>query len=408
MRNLETEKPAQKYAVLARQYSSACQAPCAVLDAGNIETCKIKCPLWGTKGQCGSCAESLVFNLRQSLRFGGSSVFFCQGSLMFWVSPLAAGSDVGLGLIAGPTLVLPPQELDETIRAKMGKKLHSIPRKKPENISSLAEMLRMVADWASEYQYRLSDSYRSLEFQGKLFDILEDSKDSASNVGVYYFKKIEQELWDAIIRKDLETAQAAAAKEIWLFALYNPNNHKALQIRLHEMVVLFSRAAVAGMADGPKVWDLTKKLYASLVFKMPLESAISWVKQALASYIELVSATRNESLTLGVEKAVRFAESNYKRSVSLNEAAEYVGLNTNYLSALFKKETGVSWVNFVNNIRIDKAKKLLETSRLRIGDVGDATGFSNPSTFSKVFKKITGLSPLEYRKRHISKASALP
>lgn len=84
---------------------------------------------------------------------------------------------------------------------------------------------------------------------------------------------------------------------------------------------------------------------------------------------------------------------------SLNQLAEEMQLNANYLSSRFKSEVGVGFVTYVNTLRIRKAQQLLKDMRYRTNEVAFLVGFDNPKYFTRVFKKCVGLVPSEYRSR---------
>lgn len=393
----------ERYEVLARQYEVACGVPCVVFDSSNVSQCMIRCPLWGTKNQCDGCEKSLKFNFGQSLRFGGSYVFFCPGSLMFWASPLLSEAKVSHGLIAGPVLVLPPQELDDSLSERMGERISELKQKDPGSVSSLAEVMRMVSGWASEYQDNLAASYRSLELQGKLFDILEEhgkEEKQGDSRGTLYFTQVEEELFQSITKRDLKTAQAAAEKEIWLFSHYHSNEPGTLKVRMQEMITLFSRAAIQGRADEAKVWALCQKLYSSLTFQRPMEALVRWMKDSLALFIDLVGTCGNEKFSLDVDNAVRYAEANFRRAVPLGEVASYIGISPNYLCRVFRKETGKTWVEYMNGVRVTKAKELLSATSKSMLEIGEASGFGSQITFCKVFRRLEGMSPSSFRKQN--------
>lgn len=91
----------------------------------------------------------------------------------------------------------------------------------------------------------------------------------------------------------------------------------------------------------------------------------------------------------------------YREDLTLTDAAGRVHLNQNYLSSLFKKETGLTFVAYLQNYRIEQAKKLLRETTMRVSKLPAEVGYSDARHFAKLFKKITGLTPSEYRKLHI-------
>ena len=86
-----------------------------------------------------------------------------------------------------------------------------------------------------------------------------------------------------------------------------------------------------------------------------------------------------------------------RQGLSLDQVAAAVGLSPNYLSALFRREMGCTFVAFLTDRRMERARELLETTDLRSGQVAHAVGYRDPRYFSSLFKKTQGMTPREYR-----------
>lgn len=99
-----------------------------------------------------------------------------------------------------------------------------------------------------------------------------------------------------------------------------------------------------------------------------------------------------------LEKIDAYLEENYSNEISLDTVAEVVNLSTSYLSFIFKENSGLNFVDYVNQFRLQKAKELLETSSYNISQIARLVGYSSANSFSKVFKKYNGISPGQYRK----------
>lgn len=104
-----------------------------------------------------------------------------------------------------------------------------------------------------------------------------------------------------------------------------------------------------------------------------------------------------------VRIATEYAAAHYTEPVGLNDAARAAGVNGAYLSYLFSQEMGVGFANYIQELRVEYAKKLLEESSLKIRTVAEKAGFHDYHYFSKVFKKKNGISPAEYRSTHRGK-----
>ena len=90
-------------------------------------------------------------------------------------------------------------------------------------------------------------------------------------------------------------------------------------------------------------------------------------------------------------------EENLQKDLTIKEVAGQCHMSESYFSHLFKKETGVSFVDFVNQHKIRKAADLLQNTNLRINEVAAQIGIDNPNYFSVLFKKCKGEAPQEYR-----------
>ncbi len=101
-----------------------------------------------------------------------------------------------------------------------------------------------------------------------------------------------------------------------------------------------------------------------------------------------------------VEKAKRFIQQNYTRDIGRDEVALHVFLTPDYLSKIFKAETGTHIKDYINELRIEKAKELLIQGDSSISEIASAIGFDSFSYFSTVFKKAVGETPYTFRKAH--------
>jgi YesN/AraC family two-component response regulator len=98
-----------------------------------------------------------------------------------------------------------------------------------------------------------------------------------------------------------------------------------------------------------------------------------------------------------LRKAERFIWANYTHKISLKQIAEAGGLSAPYFSMIFKKEKGENLSVYLNRLRVEKAKLLLQDSDFSLYDIAKICGFEDQSWFSKIFKAYTGTSPGKYR-----------
>lgn len=122
-----------------------------------------------------------------------------------------------------------------------------------------------------------------------------------------------------------------------------------------------------------------------------------WSERLLDTAFRYLDMQRNES-TLLIGRTKQFIKDHLK-DVTREKAADYVHLNSAYLSRVFKRETGQSLIDFIINAKMDRAKILLTETQLKVVDICEEIGYENYSHFGQAFKKKVGISPMEFRKR---------
>lgn len=121
-------------------------------------------------------------------------------------------------------------------------------------------------------------------------------------------------------------------------------------------------------------------------------SGIAWRLLALLAADALAPATGSP-----LEKAMRHLEERLDRSISVTELAATAGVSTSHLTTLFREATGGGPLSFHTALRMSRARLLLDTTGLGIGEIGRAVGYPDPLYFSRRFARVHGLSPSAYR-----------
>ncbi|GAB6931517.1 hypothetical protein JCM10914A_55000 [Paenibacillus sp. JCM 10914] len=101
-----------------------------------------------------------------------------------------------------------------------------------------------------------------------------------------------------------------------------------------------------------------------------------------------------------IQYVIHYLESHYAEEISLEQLAHKLNMSPTYLSGYIKEKTGSNFSDQLNAIRITKAKKLLESNNIPVAEVGSRIGYRNVTSFIRMFKKITGQTPGDYRKTH--------
>lgn len=145
--------------------------------------------------------------------------------------------------------------------------------------------------------------------------------------------------------------------------------------------------------------DLNRQAYAELTVKIAKIYTLSDFKRFVLSLPKapVRKATKKSSL---IERAKFMIHEQYgDPAFSLNTVAQSAFISSSYLSSIFRKEMGVSFVEYLSMVRMDKAKELCRQKEWKINEIAQMVGYQDPSYFSACFKKIVGVSPSQYLKK---------
>jgi two-component system, response regulator YesN len=128
-----------------------------------------------------------------------------------------------------------------------------------------------------------------------------------------------------------------------------------------------------------------------------MEECTKSLEKAITVYGEGLEAVLSRSFRNEIKKVLQYIDENISDHITCDKMSEYIKMNTNYFSRLFKKEIGMSFSDYVIKKRVEKATYFLKYSGLVVEEIAFLTGFSNVSYFYKTYKRITGKTPKEIR-----------
>ena len=126
------------------------------------------------------------------------------------------------------------------------------------------------------------------------------------------------------------------------------------------------------------------------------------VAEAFLTFFENLSLKNigEDDVSLLVQKAIQHIQEYYNQGITLEEVAAKLHVSEEYLSTQFKKQTGRTFTETIRKYRIENVKELLLKSTLKLNQIADMVGYSDPKYMSKVFKDEVGMLPAEYRKKN--------
>lgn len=214
-------------------------------------------------------------------------------------------------------------------------------------------------------------------------------------------------LLDAVRLGEVDTAAAEAeriASELVLTSL-DASCSGPVRVLAVELLALCGRAALDGGAGADVVrapqgramdWVARAKLTNSRRAAAELGQIVVDFAREMSRLTRSAQAERQRGV---VRRALAFIQGHFTRPLTLEDVAREVHVSTYYLSHLLSRETGRSFTEHLADMRLRRAKHLLATTDLSVGEVAGGAGFSDGNYFARVFKRETGLTPSEYRRQ---------
>ncbi len=169
---------------------------------------------------------------------------------------------------------------------------------------------------------------------------------------------------------------------------------------------IYTRLFKAAVKNGKLPSDIFGKDFWSMEnlqrLAQPIEKVFDELANTIDNFIAEVKSTSNINMSMSIRKAVDIINEEYGNPMlGVDYVAGIICLNENYFSRLFKKELGISFIDYVSKVRLGNAKELLKNSNAKIKDISSMVGFSDSHYFGIWFKDNTGVTPSQYRKQGV-------
>lgn len=405
---------------VAVHYSKACQVDCRIIDQagetkhfafvkGSIDS-QVICESVSKKDPQ-ICRNAHLYGGYQAERLGGQYIYFCPLGLTYWASPIIFKGQAVATLIGGPVHLIDPDELDFTDlghrflltskeHLELEEQLKQIPVISSERVNSLAELLYFAARAVSDPTFdQLEQKRKSGDLQAELWQqisFIKNFRYVEPEQRSYSLEK-EELLLEKIASGDQSTARKILNEMLGHIFFSSEGNIETIRARVVELIVLLSRASIRGGADVEQIFGLNYTYLGKLYAFDSIDQIAFWLSDIMARFTEHVFNLAQVKHADVIYRACDYVKKNYHKPLTLEETADLVCLSPAYFSRIFKDEMTVNFNTYVNQIRVEAARKLLLNESASLADIAVQAGFDGQSYFSKVFKKLTGVTPGKYR-----------
>lgn len=251
-----------------------------------------------------------------------------------------------------------------------------------------------VSEMAQELS-RLRPLYRQCFSMARL-----DFFSAAGNIA-YYDASWEDSLRQAILSRTRRSLSVLADPDFCRsfildplpgLLFWEPLSEKLLNLFYDAYVFFLHKQRLSQEESSSRVRDFLGRVSACASYYSMLDCFVSSVRTLEELASKSISCSRE------ILSALQFIQNHYAEPLTLHQISDITGLSANYFSSLFKKELGISFLEYLNRHRIEKSMELLLHTSLKTYEIASQCGFSDESYFGKTFKKYTGKTPNEYKK----------
>jgi two-component system response regulator YesN len=173
-----------------------------------------------------------------------------------------------------------------------------------------------------------------------------------------------------------------------------------LKARLLELLSILSRSAVEGGVNIDVM--LEKNLtYVNKVMRINnQEDLCAWISTALNEFIELVYSSQDARKVSQIRPAINYIDANYNKPITLADVAKASHLSISRLAHIFKEQMGITIIDYLTSVRIERAKQLLLATDQNCTEICFEVGYNDQSYFTRTFKGLVGMAPRQFKARN--------
>lgn len=268
-------------------------------------------------------------------------------------------------------------------------------------ISNICKSVREIPQAYNEALFAL----RSKAFKGKGKIISINDVDRAHTLSpIIYPSADEKEIISCLKTMEAEKLDRVLEKIYLNFTNTKTSFEEVTNICLRLIAVSASHLEEIGVDYG-KYSGKQFDPYGEIDKYETLEDIKGWLKNVFNSFIDAMQKSKKENYKGIVKVAMHYVNDHYNEDIGVEQMAAITYVTPNYFSRVFKKETGKSFTEWLNMVRLDKARVLLMDLKLRVYEVAEKVGYNDYKVFTHNFKKYFGCTPKEFRENSLKNQS---
>lgn len=363
------------------------------------------------------CRRSYAKAGREAAKYGEPYIFRCHAGLIAWAAPILLDKHVG-SIICGQVLMWEPEdyfleEIEEMCKG-LDVDISTVKRwaaqldvMSSDKVQAAADLLFVVANQIMNSGLTVLAQRRQIAAQqARLAEEIRARKSAeiamrtieSRALRIYSLDK-EYEL-----RAKVRNGDKAAAQQILDNILVDILEKQAegldvIKTRIVELLVIVSRAAVDGGAELSDILKLNSRYYRELLDQEDAEEICLWIKDMLDTFLDRVDNCKDQKNHFATQQAAEYIRQHFCGKLTIDTIAQAVYLSPCYLSRIFKQNVGCTLMEYLAQVRVEQAKEMLKDPQFNVMQVAEKSGFEDPGYFTRVFKKVEGITPSRFKQK---------
>lgn len=222
-----------------------------------------------------------------------------------------------------------------------------------------------------------------------------------------YPVETEREIFEHTEKGNIEEQHSAVNRYFdWMVENYG-DCESDIKLKVLEFVLRAEKIGYEGSTRTYRFKSRQDYLPDIMEMKGDMERMRTWFLDKMDAAVRNVADNKETRSNSVVAKAKAYINANFHKEISLDDVSREVDISPYYFSKIFKEETGKNFIEYVTEIRMEKAKELLQSSTLSMKEICGEVGYADPNYFSRTFKKNVGLTPTEYKEGRSSEKKIL-
>lgn len=359
------------------------------------------------------CRKEHRHSLTIAAQTGQCYISLCHAGIVLVSVPIVDKDKVLGGMFFGKSLWEPVTEvLIEDVKKRL-KGLRLDKKKLIRALGSLPVIPGKQIQSSSEFLFDLLYELGGLDARIVRWRRYRSEQQSMINEFIHERKKIgpkwqyplesERELLSKVKIGDKTGAKEILNSILGTILFHNPGDLGVLKVRMLELLSVLSRSAVEGGVDVNVMLERNLSYINKVMHIDDQADLCAWISIALNEFIELVYSSQDARKATQIRPAINYIDANFDKQISLAEVAKASYLSVSRLAHIFKEQMGITIIDYLTSVRIDRAKQLLLATDQNCTEICFEVGYNNQSYFTRTFKELVGATPRQFRMRNLRK-----